>query len=243
MECLDCGEPLTGWGTAPDAGVSALLRKRCPACALRRHSEARYPPKAKPCAFCSKPHQRGSDRKFCSPVCRLAYGGAWRDHRKWLHLVARLGNRKPCTSCGVLLLRGLLCAKCKKIRVENNKENVRLKWAAGFPCKLCGNNFVPVQHTRRSKSTYWPSARQRGNHGKYCYDCRDVGDRIFRVGAAYEYVNPETVFARDGWRCQHCHIETPQILRGNTSAPNAPTLDHVLPIARGGAHSYFNTQC
>src|SRR5208282_2631610 len=142
MECLDCGEPLTGWGTAPDAGVSALLRKRCPACALRRHSEARYPPKAKPCAFCSKPHQRGSDRKFCSPVCRLAYGGAWRDHRKWCKAVAlEIARWRICNIC-----QSWATIQCRNPECVKQRANEKYQAGAGampglLRCEECGNQY------------------------------------------------------------------------------------------------------
>jgi 5-methylcytosine-specific restriction endonuclease McrA len=50
------------------------------------------------------------------------------------------------------------------------------------------------------------------------------------------------VFERDGWRCHLCHRKTPQRLRG-THKSAAPELDHIVPISKGGAHSYANTAC
>lgn len=61
-------------------------------------------------------------------------------------------------------------------------------------------------------------------------------------GVAYEPVNPITVFERDGWRCQLCGTRTPRRLRG-TLEPSAPELDHIIPMAVGGEHSYRNTHC
>lgn len=42
------------------------------------------------------------------------------------------------------------------------------------------------------------------------------------------------VFERDGWRCGLCggHVE-----------PEDASLDHVVPLSKGGEHSYANTQC
>lgn len=57
-----------------------------------------------------------------------------------------------------------------------------------------------------------------------------------------ETVLPSVVFKRDGWRCQLCGIETPRRLRGSCHH-NAPELDHVVPLSRGGEHTYANTQC
>lgn len=57
-----------------------------------------------------------------------------------------------------------------------------------------------------------------------------------------ESVDPIAVFERDGWRCQMCGTETPASLRGRI-ADDAPELDHVVPLARGGPHTYANVQC
>jgi 5-methylcytosine-specific restriction endonuclease McrA len=61
-------------------------------------------------------------------------------------------------------------------------------------------------------------------------------------GATVELVDPIKVFERDGWRCQLCMRKTPARLRGSYD-PRAPELDHIVPISKGGAHSYINTQC
>jgi 5-methylcytosine-specific restriction endonuclease McrA len=55
-------------------------------------------------------------------------------------------------------------------------------------------------------------------------------------------IKPEIVFARDKWRCQLCKVRTPKRLRGTTH-PRAPELDHIVPIAAGGDHTWNNVQC
>lgn len=61
-------------------------------------------------------------------------------------------------------------------------------------------------------------------------------------GAECESVDPFRVFDRDSWKCRLCGVKTPKAKRG-TYADNAPELDHILPLSRGGAHTYVNTQC
>jgi len=89
-------------------------------------------------------------------------------------------------------------------------------------CALCGEAF-----------------RQDRIGRKHCEQCRTT-DRIRRVW--HEEVNVRARLEADEWKCQHCGIETPEILRG-TLEQNAPELDHILPLSLGGAHSWFNTQC
>ena len=61
-------------------------------------------------------------------------------------------------------------------------------------------------------------------------------------GVEVEHVSPVEVFNRDGWTCQLCKEPTPQRLIG-TRSPRRPTVDHIVPIAKGGAHIYQNVQC
>lgn len=60
--------------------------------------------------------------------------------------------------------------------------------------------------------------------------------RALERTAANDNFDPHDVLDRDGWRCQFCGIKTPKKLRG-TIEPNAPELDHIIPITKGGEHS------
>lgn len=51
------------------------------------------------------------------------------------------------------------------------------------------------------------------------------------VGALVENVNREIVVERDGWRCAIC---------GKRVTRKTWSLDHVVPLSAGGAHSYHN---
>lgn len=65
--------------------------------------------------------------------------------------------------------------------------------------------------------------------------------RSRKAGARRETVDPFDVFKRDKWKCRACGVDTPRELRG-TYEPNAPELDHVVPLARGGWHAHDNCQ-
>jgi 5-methylcytosine-specific restriction endonuclease McrA len=66
--------------------------------------------------------------------------------------------------------------------------------------------------------------------------------RRVREGVRAERIDPIKVFQRDGWLCHMCGIHTPSSLRG-TYQPNAPELDHVVPLALGGEHTWINVKC
>jgi 5-methylcytosine-specific restriction endonuclease McrA len=48
------------------------------------------------------------------------------------------------------------------------------------------------------------------------------------------------VFERDGWICKLCDEPIDSTLR--LPHPKAATLDHIVPVAIGGAHTYDNVQ-
>jgi 5-methylcytosine-specific restriction endonuclease McrA len=56
-----------------------------------------------------------------------------------------------------------------------------------------------------------------------------------------EMVVAKVVYARDKWRCGLCHGKVNPKLRAPD--PMAASLDHVIPISRGGSHTYANVQC
>ena len=91
-------------------------------------------------------------------------------------------------------------------------------------CRICGDSF-------QCKTL---------NQTQRCETCLALRHRTLTV--QHETVNRVSVFTRDNWKCQHCRVSTPRSLMG-TLEQNAPELDHVLPIACGGAHSRLNTQC
>jgi 5-methylcytosine-specific restriction endonuclease McrA len=55
-----------------------------------------------------------------------------------------------------------------------------------------------------------------------------------------ETVDPLVVFDRDAWVCQLCCVPIPRVVV--FPHPQAPTVDHIVPLARGGHHLYANCQ-
>lgn len=60
-------------------------------------------------------------------------------------------------------------------------------------------------------------------------------------GADAEIFSFEEIFIRDDWVCGLCGEPTnPEV---EYPHPHSPTLDHRLPLSRGGAHTRENTMC
>lgn len=102
------------------------------------------------------------------------------------------------------------------------------------PCKGCAQPFRPVFGSRLYCSNDCTRRTLKRIH---------KGTRRARLaGSPNEQVDPMVVLARDGWRCQLCGRKTPKRYRA-TNRPDAPELDHIVPLALGGHHTYENTQC
>jgi 5-methylcytosine-specific restriction endonuclease McrA len=76
------------------------------------------------------------------------------------------------------------------------------------------------------------------SHQKYG---NTMKSRAQAYGVDYEPVNRLKVFERDGWRCGICGIPVDKTLRDRN--PMMASLDHIMPMALGGGHTYINTQC
>jgi 5-methylcytosine-specific restriction endonuclease McrA len=56
-----------------------------------------------------------------------------------------------------------------------------------------------------------------------------------------ERIEPRQVFDRDGWVCRICGNGVDQKLRHPD--PMSPSVDHVVPLCRGGTHTWDNVAC
>ena len=64
--------------------------------------------------------------------------------------------------------------------------------------------------------------------------------RARKVGATVEVFDASEVFDRDGWVCGLCREPVVRELRWPD--PGSASLDHVVPLSLGGAHSRENTR-
>lgn len=182
----------------------------------------------------------GDALKYCSRDCRFAHLRRQREDK----IRARLDQRETCGRCLSPKNRpGRLCSKCLSTAEANRKALAREEYHRKNPpkqkaCIECGSAFARIGL---------------GNH-KFCsLKCREVRRRstrriarlqrkaLKRGASIGEYVNPFKVFTRDGWRCQLCQRRTPKRLRG-CQQPLSPELDHIVPLSKGGEHSYRNVQ-
>jgi 5-methylcytosine-specific restriction endonuclease McrA len=184
------------------------------------------------CENCQTPYQpkRAGRVRFCSRECAFAF--------KTAHARGRQPRPEPlrvCTSCGVSV--GPKCRVCAACRKPGYVPRPKLEVA----CRDCGSLVVGTASkvrcgscARKRDRVYAKQSGSRAAHRR--------ARKLRQRGARVEPVNLLHVLERDGWRCQLCGISTPRRLRGSFD-DRAPEVDHIIPIASGGEHSYRNTQC
>ena len=234
--CAQCGVQFT-----PHKLVGQRQRFCCNACRTAwqiANGRAALNCTCKHCGVEFQPKKRDRNQ-FCSRACAFAFG----------HPERRKSRPEPkqvplCAVCGKLCNRADAKTCSSECRAEWNRSVAR-EWSARKSerqlrprrCKECGHVFTPEYGDKRQRYCSKQCMRKQ---------TRRIGKAIRRArirnATLVEAIDPISVFRRDGWRCKLCGCRTPKRLRGTTD-DCAPELDHVVPLAKGGAHSYANTQC
>jgi hypothetical protein len=129
-----------------------------------------------------------------------------------------------CAQCGGPIKRGhRFCS-----------ENCRTRHHRGTPeirsCVMCAAEFK-TNRGRLVCSSQCATERARSmDH-----------ERRVKLEAGAERFSRIEIFERDRWTCRLCSKETRRDVHPRHDL--APSLDHIIPIARGGAHTRSNTQC
>lgn len=192
------------------------------------------------CQHCGETFRpKAKDRtRFCSRTCSYAH----------LTLHGRPERRKPqaqwptCEICGepASTRQAKTCSEQCRTEYNRRKSRAHLDSQKTFkprPCKECGQVFTPEYGSKRRCFCSDECMQKQGRRiGKATRKAR------LRNAKTAEPIDPILVFKRDGWQCKLCGCKTPKRLRGTTD-DSAPELDHVVPLALGGGHSYANTQC
>ena len=219
---------------------------------VRRGSKPRDEKRWHVCAHCSKSFESAYFAPmYCGNSCKQ------RAHAERVPRKAKPPKQK------------LLCADfagfCNRC---GEPHGSRRSWAACATCKradavlaarAAGLAFALAKHKAAGRMTCCGECSAvfcplyGASHATLCMVCAEARERANRAankakrralqrGADAESVNPFKVFERDGWRCQLCKVKTPRSKRGSYD-DDAPELDHIVPLAKGGAHTYANTQC
>lgn len=178
-----------------------------------------------PCAGCGKSVERRlsegrSRRTVCSYDCRskLQFGEGSEHHRKRekerrAHFVDRRQVAGP-----IAPIYGPWPAPVGWVDPFAQRVPAARRLFVQGACAVCGDAFMAVNS-------------QGGHTSRYCSSrC----SRTAHKGSGWISASSRAaIYERDGWKCQICFRPTKRTY--DHSDPDSPTLDHVLPRARGGS--------
>lgn len=144
-----------------------------------------------------------------------------------------------CARCGVdIAHRDVRSRHCSSLCRDRDYEGAAVGTSRN--CRLCGSAFAPTKGTQVYCSR---ECRARNDiiQNRSAYNRRNAERRARERGARIgESFTREQVFDRDGWICQLCFTPIDWTLSGRR--PDAPALDHVIPLNKGGSHAWDNVQ-
>lgn len=112
-------------------------------------------------------------------------------------------------------------------------------------CSECDDTFFSSKRVARGANRYCgPVCKERGKR-RLKKETGRLSDssaraRARKYGTKLETVEARRVFERDRWICQLCGRKINRMV--SAPHPMSASLDHILPISRGGDHTYANTQ-
>lgn len=117
------------------------------------------------------------------------------------------------------------------------------------PCVVCGKKAKGIgeysRHCAACLAAKLKASKERSRKSEAGMASRRAsrakGKAVKRV-ATVELFDPIFVLNRDGWECYICGVSTPSAKRGSYE-DDAPEVDHVVPLSKGGAHSLANVRC
>lgn len=236
--CMRCGEAFSS--KRPEA---RFCSRKCQRVGKSRSGVSKI--EQRPCRHCGEAFsvRKDNDRCFCSAKCREAESRL-KAALKHGTAVAVVTYHRSCDGCGRRFhtrhsIQRYCDADCR-VDAEYRRRKPPLVPKA---CCCCGAAFMPSHGAEIYCSQVCrltgTKAKLRASGSKAAWRKRRKAQQR---GVTVETVNPFTVLERDGWRCQLCGVATPKGLRG-TYDDRAPEVDHIIPLALGGEHSYRNCQC
>lgn len=199
--------------------------------------------KPRACAVCTNDYRPTyREQRTCGRACgvvlrRREHGHAGRPKlERWPSSKVYILD---CAHCGEPYAARTRARQCCR-REDCVKRRKAASWArdkrrnrpkASRNCEACGQAFSTGKSRQRFCSEICEKRTTRRSRRHY-------RERARRAGVEYEPVHKALVFERDRWRCGLCRTKVDPELR--YPHPMSASLDHILPMALGGGHTYAN---
>ena len=174
------------------------------------------------CSTCGVGFAGSKQQSYCSRRCKME--GQRIDRRyicEWCAkpFVPKTKHRRFCSPrCRSLIIRDRirksLAARRSFRKIISFRSKIRF-------CPICG----------------WPFLAKGAKKTCGAHDVRQIRMNVVER----EQFSRQDIFVRDHWICGIC--ETSVFRNKKAPHPKSPSLDHIIPLARGGTHTKANVQC
>ena len=105
-------------------------------------------------------------------------------------------------------------------------------------CKWCGNYFTVNNRHNLKVCCSSLCSKKYQNHKKQVK--KDYRFNLAKKNGKYEDITLAKLYKRDNGKCYICgkHL----ILNDKYNRPDAPTIEHVVPISKGGTNTWSNVK-
>jgi hypothetical protein len=188
------------------------------------------------CVVCGKPFEAWAkrSRNLCSDACE----------HKHKFVSEKTVLYKTCVTCKKEFVtnrsKKTVCTEC--VARSNERIAARKKKEANrnyFPekkCLVCGSVFVDSSLTR-NKKVCSRKCTHKADRDKHNYSAKR---RAIIFGANHIPYSRADVFERDGYTCYLCGL--PLDMTSTMPAYFSATVDHVVPLSRGGQDNLSNVR-
>jgi hypothetical protein len=183
------------------------------------------------CVGCGGNFRGNHQRRYCSEQCK------WRTKSKRAYK-PRLQGTRLCSLCkDSHYAHGLCVAHYRQHRPR--VRTAEQEYVTGI-CTQCGTPWVKARKTSTTLCQACVVAERGSFAPNYAHMNTSSRRRAQRLGVPAEHVDVLALFEAAGWTCALCSAPVDQDRRWPD--PMSPSLDHKVPLTRGGGHTTENTQ-
>ena len=265
--CEECGAGFTAVGLHDiatqvlcenPACTSARNKRNRLASAKRRaagiYTLSREPKPKRYCQFsgCGNELTRRDQKGYCGKPCYFAAIDAGEQQFKgrvrdvWAGLVDWAYEWESQRKRATVAKAAVHCLVCQKPTADASHKfcsrSCMKSWRGDSRCQKCCGVIANAHWC----TTVCDSCRKMGKLASRKANRSKFRSRAKKFGVAYTPIKRLDVYRRDGWRCQLCGKMCKRrwiVSRvSGVPHPRCPTIDHIVPMSRGGGHVMHNVQ-